>query len=152
MVQGPYPFHHDRADVVLPSTVFAEESGSVVSGEGFVHSLNKAARPPALARPDWEILAMLGKTMHSPAFDYDGLEKLQRELMKQTKLKPGSLWRPAGRKKPALLLPELDSLGSAAEPSGPQFPAFSYRGASLEAEITDFASLAAGLRRRWSDE
>ena len=42
-----------RADVVLPSTVWAEDEGLVTNGEGRVIKYNKAVEPPGEARTDW---------------------------------------------------------------------------------------------------
>ena len=50
----------DRADVVLPSAIWSERSGSLTNTEGIVQMANQAVEPEGEAKPDWEILAMLG--------------------------------------------------------------------------------------------
>ena len=45
-----------RADVVLPSTTWAEEGGTTTNAEGRVILRHRAADPPGEARPDWWII------------------------------------------------------------------------------------------------
>ena len=52
-----------RADVVLPSTVWAEDEGLTTNGEGRVVKHNKAVEPPGEARTDWEILCELARRL-----------------------------------------------------------------------------------------
>ncbi|MFZ5828317.1 MAG: formate dehydrogenase subunit alpha [Bacillota bacterium] len=47
------------ADVVLPTTVWAEDEGTTTNAEGRVIKINKAAEPPAGVLTDWQILAKL---------------------------------------------------------------------------------------------
>jgi assimilatory nitrate reductase catalytic subunit len=54
-----------RADVVLPSTVWAEDEGLMTNGEGRVIKHNKAVEPPGEARTDWEILCELARRLGS---------------------------------------------------------------------------------------
>ncbi len=49
----------ERADVVLPGTVWCEDEGTTTNLEGRVVKINKAAEPPGEARSDWEILRAL---------------------------------------------------------------------------------------------
>jgi NADH-quinone oxidoreductase subunit G len=44
------------ATALLPSSAFAEKRGSMINGKGRLQRLNRAVRPPGLARDDWEIL------------------------------------------------------------------------------------------------
>jgi NADH-quinone oxidoreductase subunit G len=46
----------EKATVALPACGFAEKRGSMVNGKGRLQRLNRAVRPPANARDDWEIL------------------------------------------------------------------------------------------------
>ena len=52
-----------RADVVLPSTVWAEDEGLMTNGEGRVIKHNKAVEPPGEARTDWEIICELARRL-----------------------------------------------------------------------------------------
>ena len=51
----------ERADVVLPSTIWAEKSGTFTSTEGRDLPLQAALRPPASVMDDPEILKALAK-------------------------------------------------------------------------------------------
>jgi assimilatory nitrate reductase catalytic subunit len=53
----------ERADVVLPTTVWAEDEGLVTNGEGRVIKHNKAVEPPGDARPDWWIMCELARRL-----------------------------------------------------------------------------------------
>ena len=50
----------DRADVVLPSAIWSERSGSLTNTEGCIQMANQAVEPAGEAKPDWEILSLLG--------------------------------------------------------------------------------------------
>ncbi len=52
-----------RADVVLPGTVWCEDEGTTTNLEGRVIKINRAASPPGEARPDWEIMIELARRM-----------------------------------------------------------------------------------------
>jgi assimilatory nitrate reductase catalytic subunit len=52
-----------RADVVLPTTAWAEDEGVVANGEARVIKYNKAAEPPGETRTDWEILCELARRL-----------------------------------------------------------------------------------------
>lgn len=49
----------ERADIVLPGTVWCEDEGTTTNLEGRVVKINRAAEPPGEARPDWQILKAL---------------------------------------------------------------------------------------------
>ena len=53
----------ELADVVLPSACWAEADGTFTNTERRVQRVRKAVAPPGLARPDWVILADLGRRM-----------------------------------------------------------------------------------------
>jgi assimilatory nitrate reductase catalytic subunit len=53
----------ERADVVLPTTAWAEDEGVMTNGEGRVIKHNKAAEPPGEARPDWWIMCELARRL-----------------------------------------------------------------------------------------
>jgi assimilatory nitrate reductase catalytic subunit len=52
-----------RADLVLPSTVWAEDEGTTTNAEGRVVKHNKAAEPPGEARSDWWIVCELARRL-----------------------------------------------------------------------------------------
>jgi NADH-quinone oxidoreductase subunit G len=45
-----------HATALLPASAYAEKRGSMINGKGRLQRLNRAVRPPGLARDDWEIL------------------------------------------------------------------------------------------------
>ncbi len=49
----------EKADVVLPTTVWSERTGSLTNTEGRVLKLNKAVEPEGEAKQDWEVLSLL---------------------------------------------------------------------------------------------
>jgi predicted molibdopterin-dependent oxidoreductase YjgC len=51
------------ADVVLPTTIWAEKSGTFISTEGRAQTLNAALRPPAGVKGDLEILQALAERL-----------------------------------------------------------------------------------------
>lgn len=53
----------EKADVLLPGTVWAEDEGTSTNLEGRVIKMNKAAEPPGEARTDWQIMIELANRM-----------------------------------------------------------------------------------------
>ncbi len=53
----------ERADVVLPAAIWSERSGTLTNTEGLVQEARKATDPLGEARPDWEILSLLGEKL-----------------------------------------------------------------------------------------
>lgn len=49
----------ERADLVLPSAVWSERSGSLTNTEGRVQKVQKAVEPVGEAKADWEALSLL---------------------------------------------------------------------------------------------
>lgn len=67
------------ADVVFPAASFAEIDGSFLGGKGEMLTL-RAALPP-VGRPDWQILAGLGRKMGGAGFDYSGSRAVAEEMI-----------------------------------------------------------------------
>tara|TARA_R110002110_G_scaffold203859_2_gene415054 strand:- start:3867 stop:6488 length:2622 start_codon:yes stop_codon:yes gene_type:complete len=68
------------ADVVLPATAWAEKDGTVTNSDRTISRQRAVLPPPALARPDWAILAEVGRRMGwKTAFDYDNPAQIFRE-------------------------------------------------------------------------
>ncbi|MBM3280081.1 MAG: molybdopterin-dependent oxidoreductase [Candidatus Handelsmanbacteria bacterium] len=63
----------EKAGVVLPGASFAEKRGSFVNAKGRLQRFNPAIPPVGEARPDWQILAALLRSL-DPAQDYSTLE------------------------------------------------------------------------------
>jgi formate dehydrogenase major subunit len=53
----------ERADLVLPSAVWSERSGSLTNTEGRVQKVQKAIEPVGEAKADWEALSLLAEKL-----------------------------------------------------------------------------------------
>ncbi|MDQ5854545.1 MAG: molybdopterin-dependent oxidoreductase, partial [Chloroflexota bacterium] len=53
----------ERADFVLPAAAFAERDGTFTNAERRVQRFRQAREAPGESRPDWQILASLGRTL-----------------------------------------------------------------------------------------
>jgi len=53
----------EQADVVLPMAIWCEQGGTITNLEGCVKRTNRAVEPQDQARPDWEILSLLGAAL-----------------------------------------------------------------------------------------
>jgi NADH-quinone oxidoreductase subunit G len=68
------------AHVLLPTSTFAETSGTYVNFEGVWQSFLGAARPLGEARPGWKVLRVLGNLAGVANFDYQSSEEVREEL------------------------------------------------------------------------
>lgn len=68
------------ADVLLPATAWAEKAGTVTNSDRMISRQRAVLAAPGLARPDWDILADVGRRMgwHTE-FDYRGPAEIFRE-------------------------------------------------------------------------
>lgn len=53
----------ERADIVLPSAIWSEQSGTLTNTEGRVQRMSKAVEPAGEARADWEVLTLLAEQL-----------------------------------------------------------------------------------------
>lgn len=68
------------AQVVLPATAWAEKDGTVTNSDRTISRQRAVLTPPRQARPDWAILAEVGRRMGwQKAFDYDSPAQIFRE-------------------------------------------------------------------------
>lgn len=67
------------AHVVLPGAAFSEKTGSFTNMEGRIQSFEPAVPLPGEAKPDWEILSLLGKRMGS-ADSYRSIQQVRIEI------------------------------------------------------------------------
>jgi predicted molibdopterin-dependent oxidoreductase YjgC len=105
------------ADVVFPAASFAEIEGTFLGPMGQMLPLREATQP--LGKPDWQILAELGRRMGAEGFDYcdSGLvakEMLASGLSNRSDPKPEAFETKEPPKKMPLLLqgPSLFQFGS----------------------------------------
>ncbi len=55
----------ERADIVLPAAIWTERSGTLTNLEGRVQDVHQVTSSAGSAKPDWEILALLGAELGS---------------------------------------------------------------------------------------
>ena len=68
------------ADVLLPATAWAEKNGTVTNSDRTISRQRAVLPAPGQARPDWDILAEVGRRMGwNAAFDYDNPAEIFRE-------------------------------------------------------------------------
>ncbi|WP_372884751.1 molybdopterin-dependent oxidoreductase [Shimia sp.] len=68
------------ADVLLPATAWAEKSGTVTNSDRTISRQRAVLPAPGTARPDWQILAEVGRRMgFAGAFDYADEAEIFRE-------------------------------------------------------------------------
>ncbi|MFQ5559045.1 MAG: molybdopterin-dependent oxidoreductase [Nitrospinota bacterium] len=67
------------ADVVLPSTSFAEREGTMTNMEGRVQAVRKGVQPVGEAVSDWEIISRIGRSM-SDSFYYESRKEISDEI------------------------------------------------------------------------
>jgi len=68
------------ADVLLPAAAWGEKSGTVTNSERRISRQRAFLEPPGEARPDWWIVAEVGRRLgHAAAFDYPGPAAIFRE-------------------------------------------------------------------------
>jgi NADH dehydrogenase/NADH:ubiquinone oxidoreductase subunit G len=73
----------EKADLVLPATIWSEQTSSLTNIEGRIQSMNRAVEPLGEAKPDWEALQLLsiqlGKNIAV------SMDKISAEVMKSFK-------------------------------------------------------------------
>jgi NADH-quinone oxidoreductase subunit G len=85
------------ADVVLPSTIFAEKEGTFTNVQGRVQRIHEAYTPKGEALPDWQIFRRVGSRLAAgaPEFDYNDLEELFREMREKVPALQAIEWNEA---------------------------------------------------------
>jgi formate dehydrogenase alpha subunit len=71
------------ADVVLPSTCFAEKDGTFSNTERKIQRIRKAVNAPGIALGDWEIIALLSGKMGYP-MEYENSREIMDEIASLT--------------------------------------------------------------------
>jgi formate dehydrogenase alpha subunit len=71
------------ADVVLPSSCFAEKNGTFSNTERRVQRIRKAVEPPGQAKSDWEITCEIATRMGYP-MSYENAEAIFKEISEVT--------------------------------------------------------------------
>ncbi len=72
----------ERANVVLPMAIWSERTGTVTNTEGRILKVNKAVEPEGKAKPDWEVLSLLGRKLGK---DFGTFEKISANATQEIK-------------------------------------------------------------------
>jgi NADH dehydrogenase/NADH:ubiquinone oxidoreductase subunit G len=81
IMQDCYPTAaSERAAILLPVATLAEVDGTFVDGKGLVRPLRKACDGPGMARPDWQIVCELARTMGAAGFSYPSAAAIAAEM------------------------------------------------------------------------
>ncbi|MGW5574494.1 molybdopterin-dependent oxidoreductase [Nocardia thailandica] len=70
------------ADILLPATLWAEADAVMVNSERTVTLLGRSVPPPGDARPDWQLIAQVGRAMGFDGFDFDSSAEVFAELQR----------------------------------------------------------------------
>ena len=82
VIQEPFLNETTRfADVVFPSSVFAEKEGTFANSERRMQRVRKAVDPPGQARADWEILIQLANACGA-GWDFSGPAEVFDEFVR----------------------------------------------------------------------
>jgi len=114
-----------KPDLILPSALFAETDGTVISAERRILHINKACDPYMDAKPDWWILGTIEDKMKKSKICYTDMATLEKDMKKSMK---GS----ANGKK-ALSFKDIDVIGQLTQHTGrdKRFTESRYRGIPL---------------------
>ncbi|MFC1908279.1 formate dehydrogenase subunit alpha [Chloroflexota bacterium] len=72
------------ADVVLPSTSFAEKDGTFTNTERRVQRVRQAIDPIGSSKPDWWITSQIARRMRGKGFDYEHPSQIMEEITSVT--------------------------------------------------------------------
>ena len=95
ILQDIYPSKiMDRADVILPTCAFTEDSGTVTSFERRVQKIKQVVKGPGVAQLDWKIICDLARKMGAKGFDYKNSQHIFREIKEAVPFISGKgIWR-----------------------------------------------------------
>ncbi len=138
--QGPFGSQvSERADVILPSSMFSETEGTVISLDGRVGSITSDARLPNMAKPDWKVFIDMGRALGLDGFDFEAVADITEAV--------GLPLEPGTHLPPGEPLPEGDRavrVDDAVNPVGPwPCSATRYRGREIAEDVEDFLEVAA---------
>ena len=75
----------EYADVLLPTAMYAENTGSYLNMEGRQQSFSAVVPPPGKARPAWEVISALAAKSGNSAIKYGSTAEIRSELDEITK-------------------------------------------------------------------
>ena len=75
------------AHAILPGASAYEKEGTFTNDRGRVQRVRKTIEPPGTAKPDWEILTLLGRSFQEQSFLYDNPSQIMLDIdRKSTRL------------------------------------------------------------------
>jgi len=83
IIQDIYPSplcRSDKVSAILPTTVFTEMDGTKTCADNRRKAITKAATPPGIALPDWEITSKIGNALHNADFKINNFRSIQNHL------------------------------------------------------------------------
>jgi predicted molibdopterin-dependent oxidoreductase YjgC len=73
----------DKADVILPTTTWAEEEGTYINAEGRVQATERLIEPLGDARPDWWVYTQLSRKMTKHGWTYKRASEVWNALRRK---------------------------------------------------------------------
>ena len=125
----------DRADVVLPTLGFVEESGTVTSIEGRVSPLRPIADPTGKALADWRIFSKLAGILAGSDPQYENVHEVTGEMMNK------GIVAESGSRKGNAGIPRLIPITYNGKNASKKDRAFRYRGAFIPDKVPDLGVL-----------
>jgi len=90
VVQDIFPTETAQlAHVVLPGTSFAEKDGTFTSTDRRIQRVRKAIESLPDAKPDWQILCFLARTVGASGFDFTSPSEIMAEIARVTPIYGG---------------------------------------------------------------
>ena len=68
------------AQVILPGVSAYEKEGTFTNDRGRVQMVKKTIDPPGTAKPDWEILTLLGNKLQPQSFNYNNPSEIMLDI------------------------------------------------------------------------
>ena len=68
------------AHAILPGVSAYEKEGTFTNDRGRIQRVRKAIDPPGTAKPDWEILALVGKGLQAESFSFDNPSEIMLDI------------------------------------------------------------------------
>lgn len=73
----------DYADIILPTTSWVDTAGSYINLLGQMQQVTACSVPQHDEKPDWKILAVLGRLLHIPGFDGQHVAQVRDQLTRE---------------------------------------------------------------------
>lgn len=68
------------ADLILAGATPYEKDGTFTNDQGRIQKIKKSIDPPGNAKPDWQILCMIGKKFENALFDYSSPAEIMDDI------------------------------------------------------------------------